>query len=57
MVMFLSTKERLLREQRKNAELRSELEQVRADLDYTSMMANIDIPVEEEPMNGGTDNE
>ena len=56
--MYLSTKDQLRKEQQKNQRLTSALGQTKADLDYVTMMAGVDIPRFEddgkESMNDGT---
>lgn len=49
MFKYQSVKDMLLQELKKNAALQAQLAQTSANLDYVAMMADVDIPVEEEP--------
>lgn len=48
MFCYKSTREQLLEEQRKSAQLKAQLLKTNADLEYLSMMADIEMEQEEE---------
>ncbi|MBR0425825.1 MAG: hypothetical protein IJK01_06875 [Clostridia bacterium] len=53
---FKSTKEQLLEERRKNAQLQAALEKTSADVEYIAMMTDVELE-EDEPMETEVEND